>query len=205
MSDQLLLILFGWALGFLSTLATDGVRGWKMNASFRHSIKAELSDAQYFAITSAYLIKQKLGAVTPEFAQKVAAISEAYEQWDANDPRRVANNALLKLNEEEMIAMSHRLNQGRKRALALKSVELPFTYANLDKVSALPGTDQKTIFEVFRRVKTLNQIVLDLREKNALTFDSSLSGDNYALVVKDIDDYYEFAAGQYEALSGTVT
>lgn len=180
-----LYIVFGWALGLLSTLFVSLVRDHGRKTRFRQGLCVELREAVPFLVGVYYLLKSRLGQVDRD---ALAWTHSMHLRFDPGAGKMLESiEKLMKRPDEELEkALALRSEESKRESMGISKLVLPFLQQNLSYVSLLTPEAQRIVAHIQRNISTLNNQIEDYHYWSKKTFDSSLSEGNYSIVKSNV-------------------
>jgi len=187
---EIALIIFGWLLGLVSPIILEGFKDRRRLKSFSSSLKVELEDLQYrMAISSFYLV-QKHGRLTSEIADWLKPILDRYSGDEKSDGIRAWVEKISALEDHELSEITKQARADENKGSVLVTFQASFLESHLAEISNLPISYQRKIHEFRNQLAILNQHVLRANKYFDMTFSSSLSEENEAIVRAELGKQY---------------
>lgn len=194
---ELLLVLFGWALGLLSPLVVDFCREWRQRKNFLASALVELRDVQFVLATMAFLLVMKHGRLTTELVEKTANVMNCYHGNEPVEDMRRHLDGVREMSQQQLDQLAAIADQ-REAASGVKIVKPSYVMSNLSELAKLKPDLQRRFYELFRTLDVIEQEVRKVDALILMTFDSSISEENHNTIGSEIKSKYIFLARQCE-------
>ncbi len=186
---EIIYLLIGWLLGLFSPLITDKVKKNYTKKELLSGIQTELREAQNRLVALAYLLGSSCGKFDKDF------LKWCLDYFNKNKEKKYkeAIDKLLELKDEELTKLIKVKRDNEKGiSLSLKKYYLPFLESKIGEISLFNVELQNSFFEIKSKIESLNEHVDSTLKLQLMTFDSSLSIDNFARVTKQINSDYIF-------------
>lgn len=187
--DAVILIL-GWLLGLLGGPISEWIRRSRRRKELIGAINAELRECRYLMASVAYLLKAQVGNVDRDFLDWLLPL-EREEASITGDSTQL--NAILQALSEASSAGQRPFSVNRVAEginLSLKTYSLPLLESGVSDLVLLPLGYRREVLALREQLDLLNQDVPRLMELSNRTFDSALTGENRAVVVRNIERGY---------------
>jgi len=187
--ENLLYLLLGWSLGLLSPLVVERVQKENRKREFRRTLFIELKDLKYRLVFAACIIRHRSATIDREFLNWMIPIISRYD-GPHKDPRIVEGIMTLSKLPDEEIKKGQILTQKPGRGLTLKRYTLPFLGSNLPSLSLFDSEFQRKTLNILSEVTMINEDVEFCKTNTERTFDASLSPDNHAKLLANVEKGY---------------
>ncbi len=188
---EVFLVLIGWALGILSTIIVDYWRQYLRKKKFVSAVNTELSELQPRLLYTVYRIAEKYGGFDRTFLDWFLPLATKYESWE--DYRQINQDiaALSDMDEAKLEIWLERRRESGLSDIALKKFTLSYVSSRTPDFELLPIDSARRVFDIITRLDLINQNVDEVRQCFLMTFDSSLSPENYKAVNNNRKAGYE--------------
>ena len=191
---QLLYIGFGWLLGLLSPLIVDHFKSKKQTKEFLETTHVELRDLRYRLAISSFLLELSHGHLTVEFVKWIKPIIDNYE---GDEPKEHIKKWIAKSIKDDQETLDKWMEVTRAKegvGAGLKKFQPSYLLSNLDEISKLSPTLQRRFHEFFNHLHYLNEEIQEVRARAIMTFDASMTEQNYKILTTEIKTKYVLIA-----------
>ncbi|TSC83339.1 MAG: hypothetical protein G01um101419_22 [Parcubacteria group bacterium Gr01-1014_19] len=205
LKDVLLLIL-GWLLGLLAPGIVALIRDKREGNIIKKALVSELHEFRYRLMLNVYQIESKYGRLDHDFFEWAQAILVDYEGINSEESLLNTIGPLLKLTKDEMKQFAQVAQQQRKpnSGLSLKRHHLVLLDTNIGALAKLDPIFRGRLLEIKIRVGFLNEIIEDSRYYYRLSFQNSISAENYKIADANMVESYIFYASRAKDVIGII-
>lgn len=202
--EQLLYTAFGWLLGLLAPAIQERIRRTYRASELIVAIRAELHELQFKMALCSHKLETHLVNVTDEH---LAWLEQIVSNYSGPNPKAGLLSALVeyrKLSEKQRgqgLALMHNSDV----AVGLLQYSLPFINAHMADISLFPVPFQSAVIRIKDQLDTFDQRVVILQKFIEKTFDTSLSAENRALILSDLQKGYRDLADQSKRIADAVS
>jgi len=186
-------ILMGWLLGMLSPTIVSNIQKKYTKKALHKGICTEFDELRYILIFNCYILGKKAGEFDRKFLQWFILNAEVYsgDQGIIDTTLPVVKKLLEEVDDAALAAYvkSEREKKSAK-SLSLKKINATFTDLNLSELSIFNVDYQSLLFGLKRLIDNINDETVKVENLCDMTFDSSVSRDNYEIISKNINDKY---------------
>ena len=189
------LLVLGWLLGMLSPAITKAIGAKHEANKVRIAIDSELREFAYALIQVIHISDSRRGSHS---AESIEWLLEREKRYRGHFPQENMSKALQRLkgiNEEPMAVFNVEMKTAESnKGLALKSASLPYLQSKIQDLPMLTEEEHARLLEIWGQVSIYNETIGEAKRYYWLTFDSSVSSDNYATIRASLEDaYYQVA------------
>ncbi len=186
-------ILMGWLLGMLSPAIVSKIQKKYTKKDLHKGICTEFEELKYILIFNCYILGKKSGVFDRKFLEWFILNAEVYsgDQGIIDTTLPVVKQLLKDVDDAALAAYvkSHREERSAK-SLSLKKINATFTDLNLSELSIFNVDYQSLLFGLKRLIDNINDEIIKVEKLADMTFDSSVSRDNYEIISKGINEKY---------------
>jgi hypothetical protein len=193
--NELLYLLLGWFLGLLGPRLIDSIKAYYDRKALAVAIKSEAEDLQYRLAAASFLIARRDGGVTRDYVLWLKPKLEAYRGNEPSEPTRKFIQMLLEAPEDKLVAITETMRAEPGVGLSLKTYSASLIESNLTSLHSFSAAYQRCIHEFRNQLFILNQEVERANESSRISWDSSLSEDNHARLIADLNYKYKTIDG----------
>lgn len=152
-----------------------------------------MKEIKFRLILGVFLIAQKFGTYDRDLLNWLDPLIKKFSDTDLKQKLLKTIEALLKLNDEQLYALSQQ-RKAQTKALSLKTFSLPFLDSKISTLSLFDTKFQNTILEIRSQVNLLSEEIEQARFFYEKTFDSTLNQENHAIISQNLRDSYQHIA-----------
>lgn len=192
MPDQILYIFFGWLLGLLSPAIIEKIKSSYSKKQFFDAICTELSDLQVRMAMVSYSLASKYGQLDRQSLLKTKNVLSKYKGNESCKDSLKLIEKLLTYDEAQFQAMQACMKNEADISSSVKQVRISFIEHNTAAISNLPIDIQSKIHELRNQLSYFNEEAKNAKEDERMTFNSTLSDENYAVLKDNLHERYVF-------------
>ena len=191
--EKLVLVIFGWLLGLLAPIITDGIKRRRENEMGRTALLAELREVAHKLALAAHGVYMQQGTMDRSKLEWLKIALERYA--GAHDPQRLLESMrkLLAMTDQEIAANSKAFAKLQKPGLVLQRYSVPLLDARVSALWTFDTSFTRELLEIKANLAMLDDLVDRSRHYSDLTF-GKLEGDNYRLVVENLAQCWDLYA-----------
>ncbi len=201
--QQVLLIVCGWLLGLLSPAIVEQIRKNYRRAELTAAILVELHELQYKVALVAYRLNCHNQTLTDEFLNWIERIVINYKGPNPKDGMLEMIAGLQKAEQDQRARVLAFLRKPGK-GVGMVQYSLSFIDAHLGEIALYPIPFQMGIVHIREQLNMYNQRIVIQQRYLEKTFDSSLSDDNRAAIVDDLESGYLDLAGRTRQIADAI-
>ncbi|HUK99391.1 MAG TPA: hypothetical protein VLX29_00895 [Nitrospirota bacterium] len=185
-------ILMGWLLGMLSPAIVNNIQKKYTKKALHKGICTEFDELRYILIFNCYILGKISGNYDRNFLQWFIQNAEVYSGDEGIiDITLPAVKKLLEFNDAALAAyVTSERERRSSNILSLKKINATFTDLNLSELSIFNVDYQSLLLGLKRLIDNINDETTKVENLCNMTFDSSVSRDNYEIISKNINDKY---------------
>lgn len=191
---SLVLLVFGWALGILSSPITDAIRRRSVKQRITRAVRTELLSLQDSFADVVIQVSRRRGVLTHSLldALQTTLISSS-QSSDASKTLRLIDD-LLRKDEAALGGGQGSMSAVPLAFLSLKVQGVPFLEAHLDRLEFYTHETQRRLLEIHAGTQVFSQHAEEALRQQMLTFDPSIGEVNRAALLANIESCYGRAA-----------
>jgi hypothetical protein len=187
-------LVLGWVLGLIGPPIVDTIKSFLRKREITAALRVELEDLQYRLAISSMLLTLRYGHFDKSFLVWISPIVEKYAGNEPNVAIRDLVKRLLTIDDEAELSQAARIFHAEEgMGSSLKTFQAKFLESHLVEIAKLPVSIQRKIHEFRNQLDTLNQEIAKTEGYIKMTFDGSLSAENYRRVNEELTNKYRFA------------
>ncbi|MGK0372911.1 MAG: hypothetical protein ACJAW1_003179 [Glaciecola sp.] len=181
-------IFLGWLLGMLSPVIASRIYRYYKRNDLHIGISKEINHVKERLIITLDVISHKTGSYDRELVKWLLA---HYEKVEFKNPTILElYQTQLDASDEELAALIFRQAIPADAGLSLQKFPLLFTSMHLTDISLFSPELQAEIFELKSRIDMLNSEISISEKYFFMTFDSTISVENKAIIKADLTNKY---------------
>jgi hypothetical protein len=183
-------LILGWLLGLLSPAIIEAIKNGHRRNKLKKGINAELLDRKGIMTALTWTINKHTGNLTNEFLdwfEKNGEISVA----TALTPALLTQLRAIPENNRYRLCYP---NGNEGGGLGIIEYDLPLLNSHLHELIILDIETQGRLLGILKNLNMFNQLVLRLRSKLEMTFDSSITDTNHDRINHDLNEGYKTLA-----------
>jgi hypothetical protein len=189
---QILLILLGWLLGILSPALIDTINNGYRRKSLKIAIITELKDTKIRLTMMSFLIRNQIGGFDKIYCDWLYKCIENYSGFENFDPlKKFLDTPELKDEKKINLILKYLNDNAKGKAISLKKINTELLDANFPNIHLFEILFQTKIFELKYSLNILDDEIQRAREYLIMTFDSSITNDNYNIIINEIQIMYK--------------
>jgi hypothetical protein len=188
--QEVFYVVLGWLLGLLGPRIIDSIKDHYDRRKLAIAIRSEAQTLQYRVAISGFHVAQKFGEVSKEYLNW---LHPKLVQYQGNEPSAAILKHveyLINAPDEQVQTLIEHLRAEKNGALSLKRFSCSLVDSSLESIQRFPIEYQKRIHEFRNHLNMLNEEIANAVEYHRMTFDSSMSSDNYDIVAAELVGKY---------------
>jgi len=201
MIDDVILVVLGWLLGTLSPGISDAIGRARRRRAIRRVLATELHELRFMLALVLERMRSKLRTMDQAVLNLVRPILLAYRDNTEDVAILEAAKKLLEKGDAVYIALHNAPSPAGEGSWLLPvPYDAPFLKSRLEDLSLFPPATQQRLLRIVGELHLFNEQVAIVRQAHDRTFDTSLTGENYAANEKNLTIGTEKLAVRAEAL-----
>ncbi len=201
---EIVTLILGWLFGLLTTPITANIQRPRKRRELCSVLAREFRYLRGTMAIIAHRLGARVGSIDEEF---LARIRPAVADLDEADEDRSSVAALMEdlaLPPEQLRALGQ-LQAVPGHSPRVVAYHLPLLESQISHLGLLPGSVQERVIRIQHHLGLYNGQVEYTMTQFALTFDSSIVGDNHQAVVSNIETSYRALADRATTITQLIT
>ena len=193
-SNAILVLFVGWALGILSSPITDAIRRRSIKLRITRAVITELQSLQDAFANIVIQVSRRRGLLTRSLLEALRA--NLISTGQASDTAKTLKliDDLLLLDETALAAERPAHASGPRTLLALRVQGLPFLESHLHRLDFFSHETQRRLLAIHAGLQVFNQHADEAMHYHMLTFNEGVSPDHLTALTHNIEASYGRAA-----------
>lgn len=187
---SLAFLLLGWILGLLSPLILDNIRKNKQKKEILYGILTELKETKKVLVATAMGMNMRFGNYDREFIKWLHSHADIFGKEDPEKRMLEIFEKQLNYTEEEIAELDMTAKILKGGGVTLKSVNLPFLDSKISQLSLFDISLQNQLLHLRYHINSLNEEMEQARYYYRMTFDSSLTEENFHIISSNLEVSY---------------
>lgn len=179
MLEDLVLVGFGWLLGLLAPLVVDANRSWYRRRDLARAIRSEAEDVRVRLALASLHLRQMLQLIDREYLEWLQPILANYKGNEAVSGSLELIKAMLATPDDEFSKWLDSMKKDFSGVPMLKKYSASLVELSLPEVVHFPVDYQRAIYEFRNQLSILEQDIDFEGKRYWMTYDSSVSDENY--------------------------
>jgi hypothetical protein len=198
-------LLLGWVLGLIGPPIVDTIKRFLRKREITAALRIELEDLQYRLTISSMLLGLKYGRLDKTFLTWIQPIVESYSGNEPNITIREVIRRLLTIDDVDVGQAAEIFRSQEGMGSSLKLFQAKFLESQLVEIAKMRTSTQRKIHEFRNQLDTLNQEIAKTDSYMKMTFDGSLSEENFRRVNAELNSKYNFVQDRCRLAADKIT
>lgn len=190
-TEKIIFLFLGWLLGLLSPIIADAIRKRREAVEVSIALQTELHELRYRLACSAYFIEIRFGEVNRQFLEWLQPVFRNYKGINPSENLLKLVEMSLTYTDQQIAALAEHSKTPPDGALSLKKYSSPLLDSKISSLSWFSERLRNQLLELKTHQALLNEEVEQARYFSGLTFQSSISDENYKRAVENVINGYK--------------
>lgn len=189
-TEKLLFLTLGWLLGLLAPVIVDAIKRRRENALGRIAIHAELQEISHKLALAAQLIYMRKGIPDRSHLEWLKLHLEGHRSLYDSEAILPSVQLQLSWSDDQLQAFARTTKHVPGKGLTLQKYSVPLLDSKVAALWSFSTELQRHLLQIRADIELINDIVDRSRNLTDKTF-SKLEGDNYRLIIENIEQCYD--------------